>query len=1261
MPPGLCSINSFNPDLDDWYSCHTSDDEAYQDALERNSIASFFSARGRFSTATSVVYTSIAISSPGRLADADQALAEMVPEPIGDLDPRQQHEPPEIEEEDAPVLKRTRSAVPLQLAFSPSRITSTPSTKTKANAKFGARRGQISRALAGAYPALPLAKVPQPPMPVAGSVRVSVSMQPDSASVRVQILPAIFCFGDVPLPLPTGNMDCCAALLGPEGSVAAEDGRVVKPERYSPQPLFSGPDEPTTPTAEPVATAQLDADCAVKLLTRPRGATPCKPDTPKDQNKKRQGDGKERKSGGSGGFPGIFLQRLFSGMRNSRVGNSTNGCNTEDPPPPATVQELGSELLMASVVIAAADVAATAQEIPVVAGYVQAAAPVATAPSVPATGSSASAVSVNTGREPDMMDEAAVAAHHLSVEIFRNVLQAAADNAGGDSTPKALLSPRDTAFPSSEARMSQRDQVPSTWAAEVPKDLSPDAVPLGGRDHGGTPTRHQEHEPSMSPKQASPPRDAALELLVNLASGVTDTDGTAPIVPSLDAVADFNKHKAAPDAASEDAVTQVKRYTTAGAIADNDGQVTPSLSTDGLALDCSGLPMPELCESPVTVGTPAVGKAVGDSTDVVSNVDEQEGGLHEATAAVDSSTATPKRPLIAAEASPSNASPRTVSKRAYGTVARLVKKIAPNFRDTTVMSMSTSSIQASALAAPAAVAVSVEEVVVDQSQELQSAGGLLVASWEAVPLGSGNVLAKATELAAAAEQPNHGDPSLCTTLTVVDQDGSVVEAAADGTSESSPGLQADAAAELLGTAAPSLFVFGQEHPKGAKLGPGRARSFTNKAATTALSACDDAALHAEAAGRKRKAVDEILPDAKVPVFAERSSQDDLELAPHPEQPTVAATVSPTPVAEVVEQVAAATKGVGVQEPHSAASPTDAHVRVPDTDKKLPVVAAVSVSRGAVATPAASSIETEVPLAVAAISKGCKEPVLTEDVTATGAELSVALGSGARPAVPVIVNVVSDIGGLSTASGTHAASSQMELARDGPAHMNPEPAASVTAAQDDVRHSSGATEKHEGAICTPAKALAKGPAGANDAVTIGGNSTVAERHLDLEPAAAAPKKVALVVDTSVAETQARVAVAAPRGAIHEPDVFPEAQSRAVNPTEELVRGSVLAELQAGTKQQVIAQEAAPDTKKPHEELQKAPPGVATANTEITASPMEVMKPAANVLAAGDPSTARTGEPTERPVEVRSPKVDIPAEGGKHKRRNSGFSFFNCFRG
>ncbi|GIL59575.1 hypothetical protein Vafri_14321 [Volvox africanus] len=819
MPPELCSISSFNPDLDDWYSCHTSDDEAFQDALERNSIASFFSARGGVSTATSFVYTSIAISSPARLADADQALAEMVPEPIGDLDPRQLHEPPEIDEEDAPVLKRTRSAVPLQSAFSPSRITSTPSTKTKSNARVGARRGQIFRALAVSSPSLPSAKVPHAATPAAGSVRVSISVQPDSASVRVQVLPAIFCFGDVPLPIPSGSTDYCAVLLGPEDSVAAEDSFLVKRERGSPQTPISNPDEPTTPTAEPVATAQLDADCAVKLLTRPRGATPCKPDTPKDQNKKRQADEKEGKPGGSGGgFPGFFLQRLFSGMLNSRGSNSSNGCSNDESLPPATVQELGSELLMASAVIATADVAAAAQEIPVVAGYVQAAGPVATAAAVPATVSSASAIPLNTGRESGMVDEAAAAAHHLSVEIFRNVLQATADNVGGDSSPKALLSPRDTTFPSTEARMPQRDQIatgPTTWTAEVSDFPSADAIPLGGGDFGGTPIRHQDYSPSMSQKHSSP-RDAALELLVSLASGVIEADVREPVALGRDAITKTNKHEAAPDPASAEVVAEVGRYTAAGAIAEIDGRVTSSLSTDGLALDCSGLPMPELekCESPVTVGAPAVGVAA-DATGIHLNVDRQEGNLLTATAAVDSSTATVKRLLIPPEAAPTIASPRTVSKRAYGTVARLVKKIAPSFRDTTILSMSTSSIQASALAAPAAVAVSVEEVIIDQSQELQSTGGLLLASREAMPSGGGGVLTKATDLAAVAEQPSHGDPTFGAALTVVDQDGSAAEEGArDGASELAPGVQADAAVEQLESVAPSLFVFGQEQPKG---------------------------------------------------------------------------------------------------------------------------------------------------------------------------------------------------------------------------------------------------------------------------------------------------------------------------------------------------------------------------------------------------------------------------------------------------------------
>ncbi|GLI65074.1 hypothetical protein VaNZ11_008500 [Volvox africanus] len=1295
MPSELCSIASFNPDLDDWYSCHTSDDEAFQDALERNSIASFFTARGGVSTATSFVYTSIAISSPARLADADQALAEMVPEPIDYLDPRQQRDPPEIDEEDAPVLKRTRSAVPLQSAFSPSRSTSTPSTKTKANARVGARRGQIFRAFAVSSPSLPSSKVPHAAIPAAGSVRVSISVQPDCASVRVQILPAIFCFGDVPLPIPSGSTDYCAALLGPEGSVAAAESFLIKRESDSPQPQIFNSDEPTTPTAEPVATAQLDADCAVKLLTRPRGATLCKPDTPKDQNKKRQAKEKEGKSHDSGGgFPGFFLQRLFPSMRDSRGSNSANGCSDEDSLLPATVQELGSELLMASAVISTAGVAAAAQQIPVVAGYVQAAAPVGIAAAVPVTAPSASAISLNTGREPGMIDEAAAAAHNLSVEIFRNVLQAAADNVGGDSTPKALLSPRDIAFPSTEARMPQRDQiatVPTTWAAEVSDFPSADAIPLGGSDFERMPISHQDYSPSMSQKQTSP-SDTALELLVSLASGVTETEGRKPVALGRDATTKTNKHKAAPDPAPAEVVAEVERYSAGGALAENDGQVTPSLSTDGLALDCSGLPMPELekCESPVTVGAPPVGVAVddADAASIHSNVDGQEGGLHAATAAVDSSTAPAKRLLIPSDAGPTTASPRTVSKRAYGTVARLVKKIAPDFRDTTVLSMSTSSIQASALAAPAAVAVSVEEVIIDQSQELQSAGALFAASREAMPSGGGDVLTKATEFAAVAEQPRLGDPKFGAALTVVDLDGSAAEeGATDCTSEPAPGVQADVAVERLESAMPSLFVFGQEQSKGAKLGSGRARSFTSKAPTVALSAADDPALYAEAAGRKRKAVDEILPDAKVPVFVERSSPDDLELAPHFEQATVAATVSPLPtegemypapqaaaVQEArsiplthsgiaVEQVATTTKSAGVQESHAAAPTIDAQeLPVPGADKQLLVVAVISNTEAAVLTPAASSIEAEVPSAVAVISKECKQHAFAEGARSAATELSAAVRPGAHSAMAVIVNDVPDLGGLSTVSGTHTAlgtaSPQLEPAKEGPTRLSPEPAVAVTAAHADVRHSPGATVKHEEPICASAKTL--GPAGVDEAVAIRGNFTVPEHDLALDSTAVAPQVVTLLAETSIGEGQARATVAPLGGATHEPNVLPVARPQAVASTKELVPGLVLGKVQGGTKEQLVAPEAAPDTQQPQEELRNAPAGAAAVNTEIEASPVEVIKAAGDALAAGNVSKAAGGEPTERAVEVFSPKLGSPTDGGKHKRRNSGFSFFNCFR-
>lgn len=538
-------------------------------------------------------------------------------------------------------------------------------------------------------------KPPQPATPSAMPLRICISPLPDGASVRLQILPAIFCFGEIPLPHAAGYLsavaggapDYAAMLLGPDGGLLSSESSAFVND-------FPQAASPSTPRDTHIMNAvSLDADIAVKLVTRPRGTTPLKPDTPKDQNKgtKKHNVAKERKHGGG---PGSFLHRLFSGFRQSRGGggggsNGRHADRNQDQLLARTARELGSELLMASTATAAADVATATHGIPLIAGYIKTASPGGAVSNL-ATGASLSARG---------LDDAVLAAQRLSTEIFQNVLQMSAGKSaavpidGGVSEAKVgLRSPRDTAFSAAEARTPQRDQVGVTALG-------------GGRSRQETPSDELDMSPTSSRRQS--PGGVALSLLVDLATaGVTaESSVQEPPLAATEAV--------------KGGIPGVSIVAKGSSACGAKEELQLTLSTEALAVDLGGLPMPELeqCESPVAASSP-IADLIHDCSGVKTDPIQPRVREPREPVATPPTLPLPKvdadepLPLMETSSSAAGMSPRTVSKRAYGTVARLVKKLAPNFRDTPGMSVSSSSsLQATATVAVTPGVASISEGV----------------------------------------------------------------------------------------------------------------------------------------------------------------------------------------------------------------------------------------------------------------------------------------------------------------------------------------------------------------------------------------------------------------------------------------------------------------------------------------------------------------------------------------------------------------------
>ncbi len=408
---------------------------------------------------------------------------------------------------------------------------------------------------------------------------------------------------------------------------------------------------------QPSASASAPADVA---------SSPDRADDPsnKDQTKDtRRADSTTRKSAG---FPGIF-KRLFSGLRGSNGGSSSAAA----APEPVTAQQLGLKLLAN-----AEPPAITAgRDAVMAAGFVQA------APAENAGSPGAAAASSSPARGTRYPEDAAAAAHHLSADIFRNVINAAAM-----VSPKA--SPRDTAFPTrTPGTLQQRDQqeqpaAAGTAAAE--REGSQPATPSRGTSNDG------------ASSQAGSPDDKHAGLVALLTGCIAED----PVAESAAA--------AAPVAAA--AITADEQEA---------GQLQPAGASQEVS-EGGGLPMPllEKCESPV-VDTRAGGFA-DEVQPVASSGAEEAAGAASASAAEPATEQSAPEPaavtaaataaaapaaavspaaasVAAAEAATANtASPRTVGRRAYGTVANVVKKLIPSFRD----SATTASVSASANGAP---------------------------------------------------------------------------------------------------------------------------------------------------------------------------------------------------------------------------------------------------------------------------------------------------------------------------------------------------------------------------------------------------------------------------------------------------------------------------------------------------------------------------------------------------------------------------------
>eukprot|EP00198_Chlamydomonas_reinhardtii_P006799 XP_001696135.1 predicted protein [Chlamydomonas reinhardtii] len=330
-----------------------------------------------------------------------------------------------------------------------------------------------------------------------------------------------------------------------------------------------------------------------------------------------------------------------------------------------------------------------------VAGYVQAAsAPVRLAPAGEGSAASASSVPPSPGGDiafgaddaAAAEAEAAAAVHRMSTDIFRNVLRASGGGGGDVSSPgKAQRSPRDTAFLSSAAATKaaatasprQRDQAP-TAAFAADTGAAADSI------NSKMPTRASATAIGASAAEGSPCKD----------------EQSAPGVAAMALLAGL----AAPPAAAAQPPAAIR---TGGGLAAAGSLEMLAPGQSGEMSEGGGLPMPDLekCESPV------MAKAAAGSGKEAEPVPEPVAAVQAAVV--------PPVPTAAAEAvaeAGATASPRTVSKKAYGTVANIVRKMAAaGAKPPTLLAATT------AVAAAAGVEHAVPEVQESQKEQADAA------------------------------------------------------------------------------------------------------------------------------------------------------------------------------------------------------------------------------------------------------------------------------------------------------------------------------------------------------------------------------------------------------------------------------------------------------------------------------------------------------------------------------------------------------------
>ncbi|GFR48670.1 hypothetical protein Agub_g10625 [Astrephomene gubernaculifera] len=819
----LEDIASFLADYEDWYSCYGGDEEALQDMLEQGSVASFYTALGSLSNGGFGASMALSTDEPN---DLDQSLGWIVPETEDDSQPSHRH--PEVDEGEAPAHKRTRNVMAESLPLSPVAAKATnvlPRTKPSTR---DSRRSHVLRARS--LPTIEgVSGLLRSGASFSGPIRVAITVQPDGTSVKLRIMPAIFRFGNVPFPITRASADIAAMLRGSDCSLPQQSRKLgASQDQEQCQGIMARSSAPKEPQ-------QAEAECDAYVHVEARrcasgGDDSVDPLTTKDQTRsKRQAVDKDLKS--SFTFPNALLHCVFSSLRAS---------SNESGLRPATVQELGSELLRSST----ADLSLFRRSIPaalhnavVVAGYVQAAAP--------PHGSEAP-----TETHMSVSGETTAAVHQLASTIFSNVLRA---SGGGAEAAEELSGARDISSPAKHQHATQRDKVAAAQLSQP----------------AGAPTEETPRDGELPPGQAAK-ADANAE--------------NSPLFQGISA--------------------EVSEY--------------------------SGLPTPALehCDSPVTIGAVGLEEVEGSATD-----DDEVSG----PASQGAGTAAAKLAAETSAVGTATASPRTMSKKAYGTVAQLVKKMVPNFRDSAVMSMmaTDSPRDEQAPVADTEASVQIAARSVEEAEPCPTAEQPVVEQASADP-------SCGEEEAVGATDEGQGVEQLPDTYEQETKCVAAPTAAAqvpDGLTPSQPGdcgtalpaaqqeehtdsKQADETPSPPGDQfAPGMFIFGQEQPKPAKHPIIKPRPVSAKAAAVATASDPVAAVDV---GRKRKADAEVLPCAKM---ATPNDKADAETTQPQAETAPETAVASTPEAALVPASQAPLDQP--QEPNCTANDEAPHEEAPE--------------------------------------------------------------------------------------------------------------------------------------------------------------------------------------------------------------------------------------------------------------------------------------------------------------------------------------------